>query len=74
MRLMHTHTHTHTLDVDWMYNADIDYKREENRDIFDGNLSRLQNEGNQIKVLHFPLKNGKLCPGRDLYCPGKADE
>ena len=38
--------------------------------IFDGNISRLQNEGNQINVLHFPPKNRT----RDLYFPGTADE
>lgn len=30
---------------DWNLDVDVGYKREENRDIFDGNLSRLQNEG-----------------------------
>ena len=32
---------------------DVDYKQEENGDIFDGNLSRPQNEGKKIKVLQF---------------------
>ena len=36
-----------------MYNVDVDCKHEENRDIFDGNLFRLLNKRNQIKVLHF---------------------
>ena len=50
----------------------IDYKREENRDIFNGNFSRLQNEGNQIKVLHFSPKNGTNCvPGEIYIFPGQ---
>lgn len=33
-----------------------------------GNLSRLQKEGNQMKFLHFyPKKRDKLCPVRDFF-------
>ena len=57
---------------DWMYEVDVGYKREESRDIFDGNFSRLQNEGNQIKVLHFPPENGTNCvPGEIYIFPGQ---
>ena len=50
--------------------CDVDYTQEENTDD-DGNLSTLQNEGNQIKVLHCPPKRSE---GRDLYFPGTDDE
>lgn len=60
-----------TSSCDWMYDVDVDYKQEENRDCCDRNLSRLLNKGNQIKVLH---KKDKLCPGRDLHIPRTADE
>ena len=47
-----------------MYGLDVDYKREESRDIFGGNFSKLQNEGNQMQDI--------LCPEGDLYFPGTA--